>query len=82
VGLAVPVSADVTEWSKGEDPFDFPDEGGDGDWFWDAQLEDHGVIAQAINGDLYVYAWDAGDVGDEASIFKSEDGGRTWSETD
>jgi hypothetical protein len=82
VGLAVPVSADVTEWSKGEDPFDFPDEGGDGDWFWDALLQNHGVIAQAINGDLYVYAEDTGDVGDEASIFKSEDGGRTWSETD
>jgi hypothetical protein len=82
VGLAVPVSADVTEWSKGDDPFDFPDEGGDGDWFWDALLQNHGVIAQAINGDLYVYAEDTGDVGDEASIFKSEDGGRTWSETD
>jgi photosystem II stability/assembly factor-like uncharacterized protein len=78
VGLAVPVAADVTEWSKGEDPFDFPDADGDGDWFWADDLDDHGVIAQAINGDLYVYAED----GDTEQIFKSEDGGRTWDKTD
>ena len=80
LGMAAPVAADTQEWSAGDEPFDFPDEGSDGDWFWSSDLEEIGPMAQAINGDLYVCAYD-----DDASVWMllmSDDGGRTWSATD
>jgi len=82
--FAAPVAADpdVNEWSK----FSYPDEGSDGDWFWEDSLYSVGPMALAINGDLYAYAyvgdgdWTDDDI--DSNIFKSDDGGRTWSTTD
>jgi len=82
---AAPVAADPdeNEWSK----FDYPEAGSDGDWFYDEDIEYVGPMARAINGDLYAYAYVEGaDWGDDddidSNIFKSDDGGRTWSTTD
>ncbi|TET25860.1 MAG: hypothetical protein E3J67_02955 [Dehalococcoidia bacterium] len=81
---AAPVAADPdeNEWSK----FDYPDEGSDGDWFYSPDIEYVGPMARAINGDLYAYAYvegaDFGDDDIDSNIFKSDDGGRTWSTTD
>ena len=73
---AAPVAADPdeNEWSK----FSYPEEGSDGDWFWEDTIDYVGPIALAINGDLYC----AADTDSEDHLFKSDDGGRTWSKTD
>ena len=83
--FAAPVAADpdVNEWSE----FSYPDEGSDGDWFYDPDITHVGPMALAINGDLYAYAHvDGADWGPDenidSNIFKSDDGGRTWSTTD
>ena len=80
LGIAAPAAADDEEWSVGEAPFDLPSESSAGDWFYDPELEDQGIMVEAINGDLYVYAYDEGD--DDYHIFKSDDDGRTWAATD
>ncbi len=67
-------SSDVNEWSK----FSYPDEGSEGDWFYDPDIDYVGPIAMAINGDLYCAAYD----GSDYHLFKSDDNGRAWSKTD
>ncbi|HEX73867.1 MAG TPA: hypothetical protein G4N93_01795 [Dehalococcoidia bacterium] len=83
---AAPVSAAdpvINEW----DEFAYPDTGEDGDWFWDAHIDAVGPIAEAIDGTLYAYAWvnaddDRSHDPGEDVLFKSDDVGRTWEETD
>ncbi len=73
VGAPVSAADDVIlEW----DEFDYPDAGEEGDWFRDANIAAVGPIAEAIDGTLYAYA-DGLD-----NLFKSDDVGRTWEETD
>jgi len=71
VGLAAPAAADTLEWDK----MSFPKAGSDGDYFRDDGITAVGPIAMAIDGSLFAYA-DGLD-----ALFKSEDGGRTWSKT-
>ena len=52
VAAPTPVSAAdpvINEW----DTAAFPDQGEDGDWFWDPNIGSVGPIAEATNGDLY-----------------------------
>ena len=74
--FAAPVAADPdeNEWSA----FKYPEEGADGDWFYDSGITYVGPIAMAINGDLYC----AANADGANNLFKSDDGGRTWSKTD
>jgi hypothetical protein len=71
----------INEWYK----FDYPKAGSAGDWFRqgssiDSELIDAiGPIAEAINGDLYVYVHTYEGLTDH--IFKSTDGGRSWEDT-
>jgi hypothetical protein len=78
VAFTAPVAANpdetINEWYK----FAYPEEGADGDWFYDQDIQKVSEITQAINGDLYVYASISG-LSEE--ILKSEDGGRTWALT-
>ena len=51
-GFALPAGAAVeklNEWYK----FDYPEEGEDGDWFYDPTIGSVGPVAEAINEDLY-----------------------------
>jgi hypothetical protein len=71
----------LNEWYT----FSYPDEGSNGDWFragsYDSGEFIYGLreLTQAINGDLYVYAYLSSKDSDE--ILKSEDGGRSWALT-
>jgi photosystem II stability/assembly factor-like uncharacterized protein len=79
------------EWSL----FEYPLAGEDGDWFRqdpDDPIMMIGPMAEATNGDIYVYVWIDEDEDcchdqgydttfGEDKIFKSTDGGRTWAET-
>ena len=88
VSAAAPV---INEW----DEFAYPDPGEDGDWFRQGvdalgnpePIEAVGPIAKAIDGTLYAYAWVNADDDrrhdpEEDVLFKSDDVGRTWEETD
>jgi photosystem II stability/assembly factor-like uncharacterized protein len=83
VGAAAsPVAADELEWSE----FDFPEEGADGGYLYDPEIEFLGPIAQAIDGTYYIGAWvdeDGDDVldDDENILFTSTDA-RDWDETE
>jgi len=69
----------INEWYK----FDYPAAGSAGDWFrqgtGEEKIDALGPIAEAINGDLYVYV-QLGNGGTH-HIFKSTDGGRSWEAT-
>jgi hypothetical protein len=81
VGFSFPAAADPgeNEWSK----LSFPDEGSDGDWFYDSTItEGPGPIAMAMDGTLYCYAEVEISGTAEKHLFESDDGGRTWSKTD
>ncbi len=75
---AAPAAASPDETLNEWYTFDYPVEGADGDWFYSPDIQRVGEITEAINGDLYVYAY-IGGASDE--ILKSEDGGRTWALT-
>jgi len=75
--FAIPVAAEefaptANTWKGYE-----PDAGAAGGWFFDPAITRVGPIAEAINGDLFAYVEDATGVSTNA-IFKSTDGGRTW----
>ncbi|MGD9394566.1 MAG: hypothetical protein PVJ81_06425, partial [Dehalococcoidia bacterium] len=55
-----------------------PQPGIQGLWYFDPGIVQVGPIAQAINGDIYAYVAGATAPGSH-DIFKSVDGGRTWS---
>jgi photosystem II stability/assembly factor-like uncharacterized protein len=82
---AAPVAANPGETLNQWYTFDYPKAGSAGDWFRQGTKDDTeridtiGPIAQAINGDLYAYV----ELKDSSTsqIFKSEDGARTWTET-
>jgi hypothetical protein len=63
----------LNEWYT----FDYPVAGADGDWFYSPDIDGMREITEAINGDLYVYAY----IDDTHEILKSTDGGRTWAIT-
>jgi hypothetical protein len=54
-----------------------PQPGVMGLWYFDPAITQVGPIAQAINGDIYAHV--AGATANGHDIFKSTDGGRTWS---
>jgi len=55
-----------------------PQPGVQGLWFFDPDIDQVGPLAQAINGDIYAYVSNVDGAGSD-DIFKSVDGGRTWS---
>lgn len=73
----------INEWYK----FGYPDEGSAGDWFREGssidgeKIDAVREITQAINGDLYVNVHTFGEIPKTEHIFKSEDGGRSWADT-
>ncbi|MBA7618444.1 hypothetical protein ES703_25770 [subsurface metagenome] len=56
-----------------------PTPGITGGWFFDPAITRISHITEAINGDLFAYVEDATGSATSYDIFKSVDGGRTWS---
>ena len=76
--FAAPVAADPAEDDNEWETFAYPFPGWLGGYFYDDAITAVGPIDQAINGDLYAYAADATAPAVANDIFKSTDGGRTW----
>ncbi|MFC1950400.1 hypothetical protein ACFLWD_01895 [Chloroflexota bacterium] len=76
VVFAAPAAAEEEAWSA----YDIPVEGVAGDWFMTDTIVSLGPIAEAINGDLYLYMDNTAVADDD--LYKSEDGGRTWEATE
>jgi hypothetical protein len=70
--FSTPVAADDEDWSL----FTLPDIGAASDYFMDTAIAGFSAFAMATDGTLYLY--EAG----YTDLFKSDDGGRTWEETD
>jgi len=83
--FSTPATASPAETLNEWYTFAYPEAGSEGDWFRmgpdEEQIYDIGPIAEAINGDLYVFVYLKGTDDDENHIFKSEDSGRTWEDT-
>jgi hypothetical protein len=86
VAFSAPAAANPAEKLNEWYTFDYPKAGSAGDWFRQGSSADHeailgvGPVAEAINGDLYVFV-QTDDAAFKNHIFKSEDSGRSWEAT-
>jgi len=77
VFMAAPVSADPDEWST----YDYPDEGADGDYFYDSLITaGPGPIARDIDGTFWVFA--NPDTGANDLLKSLDTEGRSWEVTE